>query len=35
MGEFFKGNATKLKDEFSVYFGDTFVDFKISEVIPG
>ena len=30
----FKGNAAKLDDEFSVYFGDTFVDFKISEVIP-
>jgi hypothetical protein len=33
----FKGNAEKLNDEFSVYFGkpgDTFVDFKISEVIP-
>ncbi len=29
----FKGNAAKLDDEFSVYFGDTFVDFKISEVI--
>ena len=34
----FKGSAAKLNDEFSVYFGgpdDTFVDFKISEVIPG
>jgi hypothetical protein len=34
----FKGEAGKLNDEFSVYFGgpeDTFVDFKISEVIPG
>ena len=33
----FKGNASKLNDVFSVYFGkpgDTFVDFKISEVIP-
>jgi hypothetical protein len=33
----FKGEASKLNDEFSVYFGgpeDTFVDFKISEVIP-
>ncbi len=29
-----KGKATKLNDEFSVYFGDTFVDFKISEAIP-
>ena|ERR1700761_1647416 len=34
----FKGKADKLNDEFSVYFGgpeDTFVDFKISEFIPG
>jgi hypothetical protein len=33
----FKGKAVKLNDEFSVYFGkpgDTFVNFKISEVIP-
>jgi hypothetical protein len=33
----FKGQAAKLNDTFSVYFGgpdDTFVDFKISEVIP-
>lgn len=30
----FKGKAGKLNDEFSVYFGDTFVDFKISEHIP-
>jgi hypothetical protein len=33
----FKGKAAKLNDKFSVYFGgpkDTFVDFKISEVIP-
>ena len=30
----FKGNAAKLNDKFSVYFGDTFVDFKISAVIP-
>jgi hypothetical protein len=33
----FKGKAEKLNDEFSVYFGgpeDTFVDFRISEVIP-
>ncbi len=30
----FKGKAGKLNDEFSVYFGDTYVDFKISEVIP-
>jgi hypothetical protein len=34
----FKGETAKLNDEFSVYFGgpeDTFVNFKISEVIPG
>jgi hypothetical protein len=30
----FKGEASKLNDEFSVYFGDTYVNFKISEVIP-
>ena len=30
----FKGKAAKLNDEFSVYFGDTFVDFRISEFIP-
>lgn len=31
-----KGKAAKLNDKFSVYFGDdTFVDFKISELIPG
>ena len=30
----FKGKASKLNDEFSVYFGDTFVNFRISEVIP-
>jgi hypothetical protein len=29
----FKGKAEKLNDEFSVHFGDTFVNFKISEVI--
>ena len=32
--ENFKGKAAKLNDKFSVYFGDTYVDFKISEVIP-
>ena len=34
----FKGKAAKLKDRFSVHFGgpkDTFVDFRISELIPG
>jgi plastocyanin len=31
----FKGSAKKLNDKFSVHFGDTFVDFKISELIPG
>ena len=30
----FKGGASRLNDEFSVSFGDTFVDFKISEFIP-
>jgi len=33
----YKGKASKLNDKFSVYFGgpdDTFVDFKISEVVP-
>ena len=30
----FKGKAGKLNDEFSVYFGDTFVNFIISECIP-
>jgi hypothetical protein len=33
----FEGKASKLNNEFSVYFGkpgDTFVNFKISEVIP-
>lgn len=33
----FKGNASKINDEFSVYFGDigdTYVDFRISEAIP-
>ncbi len=30
----FKGKAGKLNDEFSVYFGDTSVNFRISEFIP-
>lgn len=30
----FVGKADKLNDKFSVHFGDTFVDFKISELIP-
>src|SRR5882672_3380337 len=30
----FKGKASKLNDEFSVHFGDTHVNFRISEVIP-
>ncbi len=30
----FKGNAEKLNDTFIIRFGDTFVDFKITEVIP-
>ncbi|HVT86901.1 MAG TPA: hypothetical protein VHD35_16980 [Chitinophagaceae bacterium] len=31
----FTGKAEKLNDTFSVHFGKTFVDFKISELIPG
>jgi hypothetical protein len=33
----YEGKAAKVNDKFSVYFGgpkDTFVDFKISEVVP-
>lgn len=30
----FEGKAEGLNDRFSVFFGDTFVDFKISELIP-
>ena len=30
----FKGQANKLNDEFSVYFGDTYVNFRIPEVVP-
>ncbi len=30
----FKGKAEKLNDKFSVHFGETFVDFQISELIP-
>jgi hypothetical protein len=30
----FTGKAEKLNDLFTVRFGDTFVDFKITEVIP-
>ena len=29
----FEGKARKLNDEFSVYFGDTYVNFRITEVI--
>ena len=29
-----KGQAGKLNDEFSVYFGDTYVNFRVSEVVP-
>lgn len=29
-----KGKAEKLNDKFSVHFGDTFVDFQISELVP-
>ena len=31
----FTGSAGKLNDEFTVKFGDTFVNFKITEFIPG
>jgi hypothetical protein len=30
----FSGNAEKLNDKFSVHFGDTYVDFIVSELIP-
>jgi Activator of Hsp90 ATPase homolog 1-like protein len=30
----FNGRARNLQDEFSVYFGDTYVNFRISEFIP-
>jgi|SRR5215467_865524 len=30
----FSGKAEKLNDEFTVRFGDTFVDFKIDELVP-
>jgi hypothetical protein len=30
----FTGKAEKLNDTFTVRFGDTFVNFKIAEVIP-
>ena len=30
----FNGKAEKLNDKFSVHFGKTFVDFKISELVP-
>ncbi len=30
----FKGKAIKLNDEFSVHFGGTYVNFRISEVVP-
>jgi len=30
----FSGSAKKLNDKFSVHFGDTFVDFQISELVP-
>jgi hypothetical protein len=31
----FSGSAEKLNDKFTVTFGETFVDFKISGLIPG
>jgi hypothetical protein len=30
----FEGSAGKLNDKFTVRFGDTFVDFQISELVP-
>ena len=30
----FTGKAEKLNDKFSVHFDETFVDFKISELVP-
>jgi len=30
----FKGSAEKLNDKFSVHFGETFVNFQISELVP-
>ena len=30
----FKGKAEKLNDKFSVHFGETFVDFQVSELVP-
>jgi hypothetical protein len=31
----FKGKSTKFNDKFSVYFSDTWVNFKIAESVPG
>ncbi len=31
----FKGTSEKLNDKFTVHFGKTFVDFQISELVPG
>jgi uncharacterized protein YndB with AHSA1/START domain len=31
----FSGGAEKLNDQFTVRFGKTFVDFQISELVPG
>ena len=30
----FRGSAEKLNDKFSVHFGETYVDFVISELVP-
>jgi hypothetical protein len=30
-----KGKSSKLNDEFSVHFGTTFVNFRITEFVPG
>lgn len=31
----FSGSAQKKNDKFSVTFGETFVDFQVSELVPG
>jgi hypothetical protein len=31
----FEGSSAKMDDEFTVHFGETFVTFKITELIPG
>jgi hypothetical protein len=31
----FKGSSNKVDDKFTVRFGETFVDFKVDEIVPG